>query len=159
MRLSLRPCSGPAWLYLLLTQNPALGKSFPISLSFVPYKMECRPCPAYLPEELGGRHRVVHAKTCVRLRNQLHSSESLVFPWTSGLRVRHAPLVCEHLRLRPFPRIRAGRQGTRWGEGGHPRLCGSSQGLRTEGLEFAAHIFPDFSALCQLRAFTSQKFI
>ena len=87
------------------------------------------------------------------------TSVLLVFPWTSGLPGKQSP-QCFHMPVvEATPQDRNSEKGTEKGEGGHLRPCCSSQELGTEGLESTAHIFADFSALCQLRAFTSQKFV
>lgn len=94
------------------------------------------------------------------LRDQCHCSVLPVFLWTPDLPGRRV--------LSLSPCVPGGshsqdqsEKAEDWGAGreGPPRLCCSSQELGTEGLEFTAHIFADFSALCQLQAFTSQKFI
>lgn len=114
-----------------LTENAALGTSFPISLSFLTFKVEHGPRPACLPADLGGRHPVVRVKTCVCLGDELHSSEFLVLPWPSGLRGggRVPPLFAYACGRGHSPGSEHSDRG-QVGRGRHPRLCCSSQEAR-----------------------------
>lgn len=154
-KLSLGPITAPP-----LTQNVALGKSFPVSLSFFTHQMEQRSPPSTPP---GGVGRLPSSHACEGLCQPPRTASLLSVTWIpldlrpAGERVS----PCLHMPLaEAILQDQNRRQGMGVEGGGRtPKALLLLPELGTEGLEFAVHIFVDFSALCQLRAFTSQKFI